>query len=67
MDTYHKANFTNRKYNKRSTGNFARTPFHTSCSARYNVLHFCFSGDDGEVFTNVKVKLLCGEVCASHK
>ena len=26
-------------YNKRSTDNFVRTPFHTPCSARYRVLH----------------------------
>ncbi|MBQ7376998.1 MAG: hypothetical protein IJW71_01580, partial [Clostridia bacterium] len=38
-DTYHKASFTNRKYSKRSTGNFVCTPFHTSCPARYSVLH----------------------------
>ena len=38
-DTYHKAGYTNLKYNKRSTGNFSCTPFHTSCPARYSVLH----------------------------
>ena len=28
---------------------------------------FVFRVVIGEVFTNVKVKLLCSEVCASHK
>ena len=28
---------------------------------------FVFRAAIGEVFTNVKVKLLCSEVCASHK
>ena len=41
-DSYHKADFINRKYNKRSTCNFACTPFHTSCPARYSVLRFYF-------------------------
>ncbi len=36
--SYHKAGFTFLKI-KRSTSDFARTPFHTPCPARYSVLH----------------------------
>ena len=35
---FHNAGFTYRK-SKGSTSNCVRTPFHTSCSARYSVLH----------------------------
>ena len=42
-------------------------PFFTlHCPARYSVLYI-FRVVMGEVFANAKVKLLCSEVCASHK
>jgi hypothetical protein len=46
---------------------FVRTPFHTHCPFRLVCYTFVFRVVIGEVFTNAKVKLLCSEVCASHK
>ena len=52
---------------KRSTRNFVRTPFYTPCLQGIVCYIFIFRVVIGEVFTNVKVKLLCSEVCAPHK
>ena len=52
---------------ERSTSNFVRTPFYTPCLQGIVRYTSVFRAIIGEVFTNVKVMLLCSEVCAPHK